>query len=155
VIPARIYRIDRSHQQGPNKAGCTGTGGGRLEPPDHKERLLAHEARVAADLVRIEEGHEQARQGVRESRPRDNAEHPFTLLARKRRQQVALLLAAAGGTMHRTVLRAACGLERKAFARTVRHPWFRLHGGGMGCPRGWVELTPEGWATVASPDTGG
>jgi hypothetical protein len=142
---ATLLRVDRSHLER-SSTYCERKSGsfysrfkreGRkdevLPPPGHEDRILAHQARVQADLARL---------GLADARPAPRGGPRGVSLARRR--LLVRLLSLAGGRLSRRALFRASGLGSECYGGLLRHPWFRLTGCKKHSPSGWVSLTPAG-----------
>jgi hypothetical protein len=142
---ATLLRVDRSHLER-SSTYCERKSGsfydrlkreGRkdevLLPPGHEARILAHQARVQADLARL---------GLADVPPAGRAAPRGVSLARRR--LLVRLLDAAGGRLSRRALFRAAGLGSECYGGLLRHPWFKLTACKKHSPAGWVSLTRAG-----------
>jgi hypothetical protein len=143
---ATLLRVDRSHLERTStychrKSGSfydrlkrEGRKDEVLPPPGHEARILAHQARVQADLARLGQVHPAARAAGGSARG----------VSLARRRLLVRLLDAAGGRLSRRALFRASGLGSECYGGLLRHPWFRLVGCKKHSPSGQVSLTRAG-----------
>jgi hypothetical protein len=146
-----LLRVDRSHLER-SSTYCERKSGyywarlkreGRtdavLDPPGHEDRILAHRARVQADLARL--GLADAGAGAQRVSAGRGAPRGVSLA---RRRLLVRLLSGAGGRLSRRALFRASGLGSECYGGLLRHAWFKLVGCKKHSPAGWVSLTPAG-----------